>query len=112
MDTNSIELLVGLTVAKADTKVVEAILMQNTGGPTYDAENWFYQHHGRLVSVKGTGYKGVVHRLNDRDRGIYNGGRYPIMVKLTDDSLFEGRSLGGTVFEYSIDQLILLEGVV
>lgn len=79
-----------------------------TGGPTPEAVRWFNDHQGKEVNIKYTGYVGVVHALNESAAGIYNGGRYPIYVKLEAPSQHQGKSMAGKVFEYAIDQLEVL----
>lgn len=60
---------------------------------------------GQIVTIKDTGYTGVVTGFNECLGGFYPGVRYPIFVKITksEDPNFE-RAVG-CIFEYSENQV-------
>lgn len=90
-------------------ELINAFSYEGNYGPTEDAIAWFKEHRGKRIKINGTSYHGVVHALNESQRGLYPGGRLPIYVKLDDTCFNSGKCLSGMVFEYGVEQLTLKE---
>lgn len=56
--------------------------LNNQGGPSDEAIEWFKANEGKRVKVKTTGYIGTVEKLNTSNGGFYPGSRYPIYVRI------------------------------
>lgn len=60
---------------------------------------------GKRCSIKHTSYVGTVEGLNEARGGFYGGDRFPVLVRV--DKVLGGQT--NVLFEYSLDQVLLLE---
>lgn len=102
IDSVTASLIVGLP------KAVHEQFIRYEGGPTEEHRDWFEQNKGKKVQINCTNMYGILEKLNEADRGIYNGGRYPYKVRITVDDRTEHSALG-KLFEYEPSQLKLVE---
>lgn len=87
-------------------RLAKEISQDTEGGLSEEAVKWFNGNRGKKVKIVGTGIVGIVKELNPRNRGLYNNERYPIHVEITKHPRSDGI---GCVFEYSLDQLEVIE---
>lgn len=80
-------------------------------GPSKEAIAFFEENKGKDVLINGTSYEGTIHGLNTATNGFYPGNRYPIYVMITGSSNPIWEKSVGSIFEYDIDQLTILEEV-
>lgn len=106
MTNHTPEIMLAAAAAKQDITALYGVLSKNTGGPTVGAEKWFNDHNGRYVKITGTSYVGRVIALNESRGGIYSGSRYPIKVRIEQANT---ENAIGKVFEYSVEQLVVLD---
>ncbi len=113
MDAFTAELLLSAVSNTADENQRNEILdlsKQLQGeGPAPDAAAFFETHQGKLCRVKHTCYTGIVHKLNTSTGGFYPGKLYPIYVKITHSSESEFERAVGSVFEYALNQIELID---
>lgn len=102
IDPTTASLIIGMP------RSVQDQFIRYEGGPTQEHRDWFEKHKGKTVQINGTNMYGVLEKLNEADRGIYNGGRYPYKVRITVDARTEYCALG-CIFEYEPSQLKLAE---
>jgi hypothetical protein len=102
IDSTTASLILGMP------RAVQEQFIRYEGGPTDEHRNWFEQNKGKTVQIAGTNMYGVLEKLNEADRGIYNGGRYPYKVRITVDTRTEHSALG-MLFEYEPSCLKLVE---
>lgn len=89
--------------------IAKTIRSTHGAGPSKEAIDYFEKHQGKDVQVKGGIYEGVIHRLNTSSNGFYPGNRYPICILITAAANPIWERYVGTIIEYDIDQLVLLE---
>ena len=93
----------------AQMKELSAIISGPADGPSEEAIQWLKDNPvGTPVKILGRSDEGttaVVAGLNNRNYGMYNGGRYPIYVRLSGDSI----PVDTEPYEYSLDQIIVLD---
>ncbi len=102
IDPTTARLIIGMP------KALHEQFIRYEGGPTQEHRDWFEKHKGKTVQIASTNMYGILEKLNQADRGIYNGGRYPYMVRITVDVRTEHSALG-KIFEYEPSQLKLVE---
>jgi hypothetical protein len=86
-------------------KVHKLFTQRGGEGVTPDQIIWFAANKGKKVKIRGTNHIGVVSRLNQSTHGMYNGLRYPIYVEILESR----NGVTGSIFEYGIDQLEIME---
>ena len=69
-----------------------------------DVEETVLAMVGKRCKVLYTSYTGIVHGLNRSRYGIYNGTRYPVLVKV--DETCDGNK--DVIFEYELEQVELI----
>lgn len=98
------------TITKGNLDEVADIYKQLSSGggnpPSEEQIAWFLEHKGDYVKVVGTSHIGIIKHLNKATHGFYEGGRYPIYVRIVASDMV--RAIGDT-FEYTIGQLTLIE---
>jgi hypothetical protein len=98
-----------LQVANTDQEFAADLYKELSSGggnpPSEEQIKWFYENEGKLVNVGG--HVGQVVDLNTSSHGLYEGGRYPINVKIIS-SVRHPTAIGNT-YEYDTDQLELVE---
>lgn len=62
---------------------------------------------GSKCKIRHTSHKGVVVAINKSTSGIYSGGRFPVIVEITDSGMKEAI---GRTFPYSLEQVELIQG--
>lgn len=82
-------------------------IVKHGGGPTQEHIEFFNQHVGQSFQIVTTSMVGVLEKLNTSDSGIYNGGRYPYLVRITKDDRVH-HNAKGELFEYAPEQLTLV----
>lgn len=64
---------------------------------------------GTKVKILNTDYIGEVDHYNESSGGFYPGYRYPIFVKITDCVTLKFKQFIGRTFQYSLDQLQIID---
>lgn len=75
--------------------------------PSDEAVKFFRDYENRLVSVKGTGYKGIVVGLNERTDTAWLPNEFPIIVRITESKSTRFQDVIGQEFEYPLEFLKL-----
>ena len=75
--------------------------------PTDEALKFFRDYQNRLVSVKGTGYKGIVVGLNEKTDTAWSPYEFPIIVRITESKSTRFHDVIGQEFEYPLEFLKL-----
>ena len=75
------------------------------GGPSDEVISLVTSLIGKKCKVKHTSHIGVVEGVNRSTGGFYNGGRYPVFVKITKS---RRTSAVGKVFEYELSQIEII----
>lgn len=83
--------------------------IQYEGGATDEHRDFFLHNEGKTFHVLGTTMYGKLESLNANNSGLYNGGRYPYMIRITSDGRTNEYNSVGQLFEYQPDQLELVD---
>lgn len=108
MDTFTASVLVAATLNGADHESVVDLsrsLQNENDHPTSEQIEETRLMVGSKCKIKHTSHVGVVVGINRSKGGIYSGGRFPVIVEITDSRMKEAI---GQTFPYSIEQVELI----